>query len=188
MRVGNEVDMQISNDGVRSDLGRLLSTGVLVGLLAGCFGGGDPPIVVVPAEPRSLPVAEADRLYADNTAAVDSMRQVITNSRDFARFWDMATSAQDPPPPLPSSIDFASHMVLLVTNGRKRSGDQIRVDSIGFRQVRNGDEGLRDVMYVVVRFTEDCSPFPGESYPLEIVRVQRADPAIEWVDLTPDCR
>lgn len=179
--------MQISDDDAQLGLGRLLSMVVLIGLFTGCFLGGDPPppLVVLPTE-RGWRVEDNDRLYTDDAAPVDSMRQVITDSRNFTRLWDLATSAQDSPPPLPS-IDFARNMVLMVTAGRRNSGDGIRVDSIGFRLVPDGKGGQREVMYAVVRLIVDCSPFPGDSYPLEIVRVQRADPAIDWLERIAEC-
>ena len=183
--------MQESDDGARLGVGRILSTVVLAGVLAGCFLGGSDPeptpalIAVVPTE-RGWRVEEADRLYKDDAAQVDSMRQVITDSRNFTRLWDLATSAQDTPPP-PPSIDFARHMVLMVSDGLRRSGDRIRIDSVGFRLVPDGNDGQREVMYAVVRLTVDCSPFPGNSYPLEIVRVQRADAAIDWLERRTEC-
>ena len=52
---------------------------------------------------------------------------------------------------------------------------------------RQISSGPREVMYAVVRLTVDCSPFPGDSYPLEVVRVQRADPAIDWLERRTEC-
>ena len=184
--------MRVSDDGARPGVGRLLSVVVLAGVVTGCFGGGDPPpptraplIAVVPTE-RGWRVEEADRLYSDDAAQVDWMREVITDSRNFTRLWDQATSAQDTPP-APPEIDFARHMVLMVSDGLRRSGDRIRIDSVGFRLVPDGNDGQREVMYAVVRLTVDCSPFPGDSYPLEIVRVQRADTDVEWRGGRTEC-
>jgi len=78
-------------------------------------------------------------------------------------------------------------MVLMVSAGRRNAGDRMRVDSIGFRLVPDGNGNPREVMYAVVRLTVDCSPFPGNSYPLEVVRVQRADPAIDWLERRTEC-
>jgi len=78
-------------------------------------------------------------------------------------------------------------MVLMVSAGRRNAGDSMRVDSVGFRLVPDGNGTSREVMYAVVRLTVDCSPFPGDSYPLEVVRVQRADPAIDWLERRTEC-
>ncbi len=179
--------MHKADDGARLSLSRPLSTIVLAGVLGGCgLVGGDPPMMTVVPTERGWRVEEADRLYSDDAAAVDSMRQVITDPRSFAQLWDQATAGQDRPPS-PPSIDFATHMVLMVSAGRRNAGDQMRVDSVGFRLVpdRNGDP--QEVMYAVVRLTVDCSPFPGNSYPLELVRVQLADPAIDWLERRTEC-
>lgn len=178
--------MQKPDDGARFNLSRLLSMAVLAGVLGGCgLFGGDPPMMTVVSE-RVWRVEDADRLYADDAAPVDSMRQVVTDARSFTQVWDQATSGQDQPPS-PPAIDFTTHMVLMVSAGRRNTGDQVRVDSIGFRLVpdRNGD--LQEVMYAVVRLTVSCSSFPGNSYPLELVRVQRADPAIDWLERRTEC-
>ena len=178
--------MHKPDDGAQSSLTRLLSTIMLVGIFGGCFGGGDPPAMIIVPTERGWRVEDTDRLYTDDAAPVDSMRQVITDSRTLTRLWDLATSAQNSPPASPS-IDFASHMVLMVSAGRRNSGDRIRVDSVGFRLVPDGNEGQREVMYAVVRVTVACSPFPGDSYPLEVVRVQRGDPAIDWLERRTEC-
>ncbi len=179
--------MQKTDEGAQVSLSRLLTMVVLAGVLTGCglFGGDPPMMTVVPTE-RGWRVEEADRLYTDDAAPVDSMRQVITDPRSFVQLWDQATAGQDRPPS-PPSIDFATHMVLMVSAGRRNAGDQMRVDSVGFRLVpdRNGDP--QEVMYAVVRLTVDCSPFPGSSYPLELVRVQLADPAIDWLERRTEC-
>ena len=179
--------MRKPDDGAQLGLSRLLSMAVLAVVLTGCglFGGDPPMMTVVPTE-RGWRVEEADRLYTDDAAPVDSMRQVITDPRGFAQLWDQATAGQDRPPP-PPSIDFARHMVLMVSAGRRNSGDRMRVDSVGFRLVPDRDGAPREVMYAVVRLTIDCSPFPGDSYPLEVVRVQRADPAIDWLERRTEC-
>ncbi len=176
--------MQKPDDGARLSLSQLLSMVVLAGVLVGCGGG---PSLTIPVPTRRVwRVEQADRLYTDDAAAVDSMRQVITDPRSFTRVWGLATAAQNSPP-APPSIDFTRYMVLMVSAGRRNSGDQIRVDSVGFRLFadRNGDP--QDVMYAVVRLTVDCSPSPGNSYPLEIVRVQIADSAIDWLERRTEC-
>lgn len=178
--------MQKPDDDAQLSLSRPLSMVVLVGILAGCGGGAPAPRMTIVAIERGWPVEEADRLYTDDAAPVDSIRQVIMDSRSFTRFWDLATAAQERPPS-PPSIDFASHMILVVSAGRRRSGDRMRVDSVGFRPAPDENDPLREVMFAVVRLTVDCSPFPGDSYPLEIIRVQRADPAIEWRERRTEC-
>jgi hypothetical protein len=127
-------------------------------------------------------VDAASRLYRDDAAPLpDTIREVLRDETSFAQMWAQATSALDDPPPVPE-IDFAAHMVVVVGAGRSNPGDQIQVDSVGFRQEanpRNPDREI-EVIYFVVRTVLESDPFPGVSYPIEIVRVERSDAPVRW--------
>jgi hypothetical protein len=127
-------------------------------------------------------VEAANRLYRDDAAPLpDTIREVLRDQISFSRVWAQATSALDEPPPAPE-IDFARHMVVFVGAGRSNPGDQIQVDSVGFRREanpRNPDREI-EVVYFVVRTTLESDPFPGVSYPIEIVRVERSDAPVRW--------
>jgi hypothetical protein len=153
----------------------------LAGLSAGC-GGPDTIEVAPPPPARVWPVEASNRLYRDDAAPLpDTIRQVIRDPDTFERAWDRATQAQVDPPPVPE-IDFEEHMVVFVGAGRSDPGDAIRVDSVGFRResVPGSPDEEIPVMYIVVRTILEDDPFPGESYPIEIVRVERSDRPIRW--------
>jgi hypothetical protein len=78
-------------------------------------------------------------------------------------------------------------MVLLVSAGRSNVGDQIQVDSVGFEIQPSPDGGSRTVSFAVVRTIPDCNPFPGVSYPTEMVRMPRGNPDIDWIERTDEC-
>lgn len=167
--------------------GRFRSTAVITtGLaLAACGGGSPPPTPTV--VPSGRAEAVSDRLYSDDRAEVDSVRVLITDAETFRTWWDRATAeAGDPKPPLPA-VDFQEHSVLLVAAGRGNSGDRIRVDSIGFRNVPEPGGGRREAWFAVVRTIVECEPFPGDAYPLEIVRVPRFTPPIDWIEQRTEC-
>lgn len=157
---------------------------LLVALMQGC-GGGDPPGTVVPSR-RAEPVPAADRLYTDDRAVMDSVRVVITDAEELRTWWTRATAEASDPPPVPR-VDFEQSMVLLVSAGRGNSGDRIRVDSIGFQTVPSPGGGQREVWFAVVRTLIECNPFPGDAYPLEIVRAPRAEPPIDWIERRTTC-
>jgi hypothetical protein len=114
-----------------------------------------------------------DRIYYDDaTAFTDSVRLTIRDPEQWNQVWLRATKAQATPPALPA-IDFGRHMLLLVSAGRLRPGDEIHVDSVG---LKSGSP------VAVVQTTVQCQPFPGTAYPLEIVRVQRSDSAVTFVE------
>jgi hypothetical protein len=127
------------------------------------------------------PVDGEDRVYYDDaTAFRDSVRQTISDPETWKSTWLRATQAQATPPPLPE-IDFKRFMLLLVSAGALKPGDEIRVDSVGLQQGRP---------VAVVRTTIACSPFPGNAYPLEIVRMQRSDSTVTFLERrgkTEDC-
>jgi hypothetical protein len=158
----------------------LLGFLILAGVAAAC---GGPSIRVAPPPPaRAWPVEAANRLYRDDAAPLpDTIREVVKDETSFAQIWDRATSALDEPPPAPE-VDFSRHMVVVVGAGRSNPGDQIQVDSVGFRREadpRDPEEEI-EVIYFVVRTIVEADPFPGVSYPIEIVRVDRSDAPIRW--------
>lgn len=128
------------------------------------------------------PVDAADRLYYDDTQVfTDSSRITIRDPETLEEFWSRAGTGQATTPPLPA-IDWNHEMVLLVSAGRLRPGDQIRVDSAG---MRNGS------MVAIVRTTVECQPFPATAYPFEIVRVPRSEGPVQFVERSSksaDCR
>jgi hypothetical protein len=127
-------------------------------------------------------VDAANRLYRDDAAPLaDSIREVLRDPTSFARAWAQATSALDDPPS-PPEIDFAQHMIVFVGAGRSNPGDEIQVDSVGFRREsnpRDPDQEI-EVIYFVVRTILEADPFPGESFPIEIIRVDRSDRPVRW--------
>lgn len=119
------------------------------------------------------PVEADDRIYYDDaTGFTDSLRLTIRDPEAWDRAWAKATQQQATPPALPA-IDFTRHMLLLVSAGPMRPGDEIRVDSTGVQSSRP---------VAVVRTTVDCQPFPGSSHPTEIVRVRRSDSTVTFVE------
>lgn len=153
---------------------------VVLGLVAGC--GGPKIQVAPPPAARVWPVEASNRLYRDDAARLpDTIRRVIRDETSFAQAWAQATSALDDPPP-PPEIDFNEKMIVFVGAGRSNPGDGIQVDSVGFRREsdpRNPDREI-EVIYFVVRTIVEPDPFPGESYPIEIVRVDRSDLPVRW--------
>lgn len=120
-----------------------------------------------------LPVEPDARLYYDDTEVfTDSARLTIRDAESWHDLWNRAAAGQESAPPLPS-IDWKRHMVLLVSAGAMRPGDQIRVDSVG-------RVGGRPV--AIVRTTVECQPFQATAYPFEIVRVRRSESAMTFVE------
>jgi hypothetical protein len=158
----------------------LLLSFVLAGVAAAC--GGPSIRVAPPPAARVWPLDPANRLYRDDAAPLaDTIRRVIRDQASFAQSWAQATSALDDPPP-PPEIDFTRHMIVFVGAGRSNPGDQIQVDSVGFRMEsdpQNPDREI-EVIYFVVRTILEPDPFPGESYPIEIDRVDRSDRPVRW--------
>lgn len=171
--------------GSRETILTLLALGV-----AGCGGSSNEPAAApapVVSSRRSQPVAPVDRLYRDDRAEMEFQRVVITNVDDLRMWWERSTAAAgDPRPPLPE-VSFQTHMVLLVSSGASNAGDQIRVDSVGFEIKPNPNGGSATVSFAVVSTTPDCNPFPGASYPMEMVRMPRADPSIDWIERITEC-
>lgn len=168
-------------------LARWCSAFMALCVLAACGGSAPPSPTPVVSSRRAQPVSPSDRLYRDDRSEIDLQRLVITNVDDLRLWWSRATAAAgDPKPPMPS-VDFQTHMVLLVAAGRSDAGDQIQVDSVGFEIQPNDAGGTSTVSFAVVTTLEDCNPFPGVTYPLEIVRMPRANPAIDWIENAPGC-
>ena len=158
----------------------ILFSFALAGLVAGC--GGPSIRVAPPPAARVWPVEASNRLYRDDAARLpDTIRRVILDATDFAQAWAQATSALDAPP-APPAIDFTQHMVVFVGAGRSHPGDEIQVDSVGFRMEANPQNPDREmeVIYFVVRTNLEADPFPGESFPIEIIRVDRSDRPVRW--------
>jgi hypothetical protein len=116
-----------------------------------------------PIEPlRLIAVASEARLYTDDGVGItDSTRRVIRDTAEYRKAWSAATRAQRNEPARPE-IDFAREMAIVVSAGRMRPGDRIRVDSIGM---------LKESLMVIVRTSAGCAAMPGATYPVEIVRV-----------------
>jgi len=126
-------------------------------------------------------VAADDRIYYDDAATYpDSVRLTIRDPESWQKAWLKATQAQATSPALPE-IDFKRSMVVLVSAGRLNSGDEIHVDSVGLQSGRP---------VAVVRTTVACRPFPGDAFPLEIVRMPRSDSTVTFLERrtkTEDC-
>ena len=154
----------------------------IAGLLAGC-GGRSTQIVEAPVA-REWSVPPGDVLYRDDTAEIPWTREVIRDSISFSRHWAQATSALEAPPPTPV-LDFSTDMVVFVGAGPSDRGDRIQVERMGFDREadRNDPDREIEVIYFVVRTTEEPNPFPGVSYPLEMVRVDRSDLLVSWREL-----
>ncbi len=166
---------------MRNSTGKGRLAGALV-IAAGVVGCGGKTIQVAPPVARAWPVEASARLYRDDAAVLpDTIREVIRSQEAFAREWARATSALDQPPP-PPDIDFSRYMVVFVGAGRSHPGDQIQVDSVGFRRETTPQNPGREieVIYFVVRTVREPDPFPGDSYPIELVRVERSDAPVRW--------
>jgi hypothetical protein len=110
--------------------------------------------------------------YDDETGFTDSLRLTIRDEETFRGVWEQATQRQATAPALPQ-INFQNQMVLLVSAGRMRAGDQIHVDSIGRREGR---------LVAVVRTTVECQEFPTVAHPVEIVRVKRSESQVIFLE------
>lgn len=148
---------------------------LLVLVSIGCFGGSPPP-------PPMAPVPEADRLYYDDSGGVtDSLRMVVREPDEWREMWSRATARRAEPPPLPT-VDFEDQMVLVIAAGRMSPGDGIRVDSVGFQEIRTADGDTEEALTAVVRTTRSCSEFQGDAYPVEIVRVREHEGPVQFIE------
>lgn len=140
----------------------------------GCGGGA--------LESSLAPVPSSSRLYYDDSGGIqDSIRLVVLSRDDWQDLWTRATSARSEPPRRPV-VDFEESMVLAVANGRMNPGDEIRVDSVGVREVRTPGGDTREELAVVVRSIRACSGFQAASFPLEIVQVRRFDLPVNFIE------
>jgi hypothetical protein len=146
--------------------------------LGACHHRGAAP----PPQPAALaPISPLARLYSDNVGGIqDSVRLVIRDAREFANVWQKATSGQASPAPVPN-VDFGHEMVLVAGAGRMTPDDQIRIDSVGVSKERENGQ-VRDVLKAWVETTEGCHRFRADAYPIEIVRVQRFDGPVRFVE------
>jgi hypothetical protein len=136
------------------------------------------------------PVPVDARLLYDNGGGIqEAGNTVIRDQATLVRIWEQATSAQSSPPPLPS-IDFRTHMVLLVAGGRMSPADEIRVDSAGVRR-ESTPAGEREVLAVVYTVSESCRRFARDAFPVEVVQFRRYDGDVRFIENRvrgPDCR
>jgi hypothetical protein len=156
---------------------RSLACGILM-LGTACHHRSKPALQPV-AQPAARPAEElqaiddAARIYYDDaTAYTDSLRLTIRDPATWQGVWERATRRQATAPPLPA-VDFERQMVILVSAGRMRTGDEIHVDSIG---TRSGQP------VAVVRTIVQCQAVPAPAYPLEIVRVKRIAGTVMFLD------
>lgn len=164
-----------------SRLNAVFAAGVLLTAAAGCGGGSPPPPGPVGPAPLA-PVSPADRLYDDNGEGItDSVRIVVRDASDLRDVWARATSRQPSPPP-PPNVDFNEHMVVVVGAGRMTPEDQIRVDSVGVREVTNAVGRTERALLVLVRTIEGCQQFNVAAYPVQIVRVPYFDGPVRFVE------
>ncbi len=134
------------------------------------------------APPPAEPVPTAARIYYDNGGGIqDSVRMVVRDQAALRSVWQQATSQQSAPPPVPT-IDFDHEMVLVVAAGRMTPDDQIHVDSVAVRRVPDAQGRMQKGLRVLVDVMRGCNQFQTAAYPLEIVRVQRYDGPIEFVE------
>lgn len=163
---------------VHSNSFRACLVAALVGV-AGCHRGARPASSAQPSAASPQPVAtpssrrtaidESARVYYNDGGGVkDSVRLVIRDLGAWTDLWRKVTSEEKSPPPLPP-VDFTHEMLLVAGAGRMSPGDQIRIDSIA--EVGNS-------WAVIVRTHVECRKFPGESYPLEVVRAANTNKRI----------
>lgn len=151
-----------------------LATGCATGRSASPAGPATPSQVVA--------IGSGDRLYYnDGSALTDSLRLVIRTQAEWADVWHRI-NANRSSPPAPPPVDFTKEMLLVAAAGRMSPGDQVRIDSVG-RGAKNR------TITVSIRTTVECHPFPGDSYPLEVVRIPKSDGRVVFVEkrVKPDC-
>lgn len=154
---------------------------VAVLVLSGCGRGGG-ATAPAPTSGPWLAVPEAARVYYDNGGGLqDSLRVVIRDRETLQSYWSQATSRQSDPPPAPV-VDFDEEVVLLVAAGRMTPEDQIRVDSLSVRRERDVSGDVTEYLAAMVRVVEACRRFAAEAYPVEIVRIQRYEGPIRFVE------
>lgn len=146
----------------------------------GGSAGGGGPVAAGPSGPVWSPIPSAARIYYDNSGGIrDSLRLVVRDNATLNQVWTQATSGQTSPPPAPT-IDFGREMLIVVGAGRKTAEEQIRVDSLAVQRVPAA--GGEQTLFAVIRLTEGCQRFNIDAYPLEIVRVNRFEGPVEFVE------
>jgi hypothetical protein len=149
--------------------------------------GGDPEAPTPPPAPAQQqdvlgPVSTASRLYSDNAGGfTDSTRIVVRDEEEWNGVWERATSHRANTVPRPA-VDFTEYMVVVVAAGRMTPEDQIRVDSVGVRSVRNESGDLEDVYEIVVRTTEGCGRLRVDAFPFEIIRTSLFEGPVRFVE------
>ena len=146
-------------------------------LAAGCAGraapAGAPPRAEIPASAL---------VYYDNSGGIqDSLRLVVRDAVTMRDVWRRATSTQSSPPPLPT-VDFAREMVVVVGTGRMTPADEVRVDSLAIREQALAGQRPSRVMELVVHTIRGCQTIRADAYPLAIMRVQRFDGEVRFVE------
>ena len=148
-------------------------------LAASLCSGPTPP-------PGLSPVTDRARLYYNDSGGIaDSTRRVIRGVQDWRQVWDRATSRQEDPPPLPA-VDFEENMIVLVAAGRSSPGDRIRIDSVGVVRRTTASGSTEDVLEVQVRTVRACGDFQGETFPVEIVRIQSFGGPVSFTERTEE--
>ncbi len=136
---------------------------------SGCLFGGGPDTPVDTVTPLA---ASAVLLQTDRLVFGDSIRMAVQDREAWSEVWSRVVS-REPSATLPRPVDFETEMVLVAAAGRLDTGAQIRFDSVGVR----GDRYVATVVTV-----EDCGEFTSDVYPLVMVRVERSDLTIRWVE------
>jgi hypothetical protein len=141
-------------------------------------GAGPAPL----AAPVVLPVSAPELIYYDNGGGIqDSVRVVVRDEDALREIWQRATSTQNSPPP-PPSIDFRDQMVIVAGAGRMTPEDMIRMDSVSIREESTATNRRERVMEVVVHTVTGCQTFTSDAYPLAIVRLQRFDGSVRFIE------
>ena len=133
-----------------------------------------PPLVSAPAPAaRMVAVELGARVYRSDAGGVsDSVRMVVRDAAAWTALWRRVTANESSPPTMPE-VDFTRDMLLVAGAGRMSPGDEIRVDSVSVQD---------RTLFVIVRTRVECRPFPGSSFPLEIVKVRRYDERVVFTE------
>ena len=156
-------------------LARTIRGGILLGIALGASGcgiiGGKKTPAAVAMRESLRPVLASERLYYDDGPGyLDSIRIVVGDADTWRSVWQKATSSQPTRPSLPI-VDFDRSAVLVVGAGRLSPGDRVQVDSISI---------VDNDLTAIVRTIRECQGFPGDAYPLEIVRVERVKGSVRF--------
>ena len=147
----------------------VVALGIGVSVFAVACGGGaaaPPPDTVAPVSPSAV-VFQTDRLGIGELT-----RSVILDENEWTEVWSKATTSE-PSAQLSRPIDFATEMVLVAATGRMDTGAQIRFESAGLRN---------NEFVVTVVTVSDCAGFTSDVYPVAILRVERSEQPVRWVE------